>query len=772
MGLVNRFTHVPEGSEAVMDYKLLDEAIKYLNKGFSIIPVGQDKKPLIQWKDFQNRKPTEQEARNWFSILDVVGIGIVTGKISGIVVLDAEAGADFTGLKIPKTPTAISGGGGAHYYFKYPGEGKIANCVRFLPLMDIRADGGFIIAPPSLHASGKQYKWVDGLSIGEIELAGVPKWIKDATSQKKPTATEKDWSETLKGVGVGERNESAASVAGKLLVHLPSDQWESFVWPALKGWNLQNTPPLPEPELRSVFDSIAKKQTEETATEDDKENTNTKAKKLIMLAKNKGIELFHDQFKKTFAILHENGNKILRLNSGEFKNWLSYIAWEEIGMDASNTSIQTAVNMLSGEAYFKGELHELHVRVAWHEDSIWYDLGDGSAVRINKNGWEVVKDSPILFYRFSHQKPQVHPQKGGDLSKVLPFFNLRNPEEQLLLEVMIITSFIPNFPHPVSGVHGGQGAAKSTFHKLLKRLIDPSAIETISPPHNLRELVQTASHHWVIFFDNLSDIPDWLSDTLCRMCTGDGFSKRELYTDDDDIIYSFRLVLGFNGINLAASKPDLLDRSILLALEPIEESKRRQEKEVTEEFEKIKPEILGSIFDLLVKTLNEKDKANPANLPRMADFTCWGCAVARALGHNEKEFLNVYNANINKQHDEAIDANLVATAIMELMEQSYSWEETPTELLEELRRAAIKLKIDTNHRSWPKNPNMVWKRINEIKVNLQAKGVEVERAKSGMRKITMRKTKQEADQAVQSVQIDSEIISVPDSLDGSDSSGE
>ena len=84
-----------------MNKELLDSAIKYLNLGFSIIPVGQDKKPLIQWKDFQNRRPTEKEIQDWLSNLNVVGIGIVTGIVSGIIVLDTEKGADFTGLKIP-----------------------------------------------------------------------------------------------------------------------------------------------------------------------------------------------------------------------------------------------------------------------------------------------------------------------------------------------------------------------------------------------------------------------------------------------------------------------------------------------------------------------------------------------------------------------------------------------------------------------------------------------------------------------------------------------
>ncbi len=238
-----------------MNNKLLCEAIKYLDLGFSIIPVGQDKKPLIQWKEFQERKPTIEELEKWFANPSATGIAIITGKISDLIVLDAESGADFTGLKIPKTPTVKTGGGGVHCYFKLPKNFVVQNSVRFRPLMDIRGEGGCVVAPPSLHPSGKYYEWA--IDFASAELANMPKWLIENLEHKKSEATNKDWAEVLNGVGMGERNETATSVAGKLLIHFPTTEWESVVWPTLKGWNLQNKPPLPESELRATFKSIA-----------------------------------------------------------------------------------------------------------------------------------------------------------------------------------------------------------------------------------------------------------------------------------------------------------------------------------------------------------------------------------------------------------------------------------------------------------------------------------------------------------------------------------
>lgn len=135
-------------------------------------------------------------------------------------------------------------------------------------------------------------------------------------------------------------------------------------------------------------------------------------------------------------------------------------------------------------------------------------------------------------------------------------------------------------------------------------------------------MVQKLSHNYVAYFDNVSNIKDWLSDQLCRTATCSGFSKRELYTDDEDIIYNFVRCTGINGINITGLRPDLLDRSILRKREPIPKEKRRKKQDVHAEFDNIKPQLLGYIFDIMVKVLQVKSKGgiNLKELPRMADF--------------------------------------------------------------------------------------------------------------------------------------------------------
>jgi hypothetical protein len=307
-----------------------------------------------------------------------------------------------------------------------------------------------------------------------------------------------------------------------------------------------------------------------------------------------------------------------------------------------------------------------------------------------------------------NQQPQVYPCKSkehpsGIFDKFMSLVNVKGEDNQLLLKCYIISLFYPDIPKPVLMLHGEQGSAKSTLQELIRMLGDPSSISTLTFPRDINELVQKLSHNYIAYFDNVSLIPAWISDQLCRAVTGSGFSKRELYTDDDDIIYNFRRCIGFNGINLGATKADLLDRGIIIELERIPREKQRRLEEIWH-----KPELLGYIFDILVKVLQVKSNGGITNeikgLPRMADFAEIGEIISRCIGHANNKFLDAYYRNIDLQVEEAIESNPIGNAIIKLMERleaktrsyvtikedcnsnwcSLLWKGTATELLEAL----------------------------------------------------------------------------------------
>jgi len=422
----------------------------------------------------------------------------------------------------------------------------------------------------------------------------------------------------------------------------------------------------------------AEKVLNEEALEDEKkeEFEGNQADKIVDLALDNAA-LFHNQYQEAFASIQIDTHKEVRnLKSKYFRNWIYWLYRNQMGKVPNPASVNAALNVLGAKAIFDGEKIELQNRVAKVEEEIYYDLTDRKwrAIKINKEGWQIVDNPPILFRRYSHQKSQITPGEENDIFSVLKFTNLKDKDHEQLLLVYLVSCFIPDIPHPVPILYGGQGSAKSTLSKILRKIIDPSILEILSYPKGVREAVQQMSHHWCPYYDNLTNLPIWLSDLLCRTVTGDGFSKRELYTDDDDIIYSHRRCLGLNGINVPAAKPDLLDRSFIIKLERIPPKERKEEKVLWAEFNIELPKILAGVLSTLSKAMQIRDTVKLEYLPRMADFAAWGEAISRALGYPENSFVEIYFKNIGEQNLEAIEGHVIGVAILRLMGTISEWE--------------------------------------------------------------------------------------------------
>jgi hypothetical protein len=227
---------------------VLGSALDYQARGFSIIPVGNDKKPLINWKEYQTKRATPEEIKEWLEKYPAMNIAIVTGRISGIVVVDIEKGGSSEGY--PPTVTAKTGGDGIHLYYKHPGY-EVLNGARVRELTDIRGDGGYVLAAPSVSDKG-EYEWI--ISMEDSDFSEWPVWItKTANAEEN---VDKKWLLGKNGVSEGSRNDTAASMAGKILSSTDPELWEILGWEQLQIWNTKNPKPLAIRELRSTWDSI------------------------------------------------------------------------------------------------------------------------------------------------------------------------------------------------------------------------------------------------------------------------------------------------------------------------------------------------------------------------------------------------------------------------------------------------------------------------------------------------------------------------------------
>lgn len=227
---------------------------EYIDSGWSILPVKPDEKRpyMTNWLQYTRTRPGKQLVSNWFNNLTGAGVGLVTGKISGVVVLDVEhwcpTPVDELLKKYPTNMIARSGGGGVHLFYSYPQNvGKISNRVGIFEGADLRADGGFLVLPPTMHPSGNRYEWIKRGIPGAFPMAFLD------LESRSPTSNEGWITEALRGVSEGGRNDTCARLAGYFFKKgLNSDIVEAL----LMEWNEKNDPPLPVSEVRTTIKSI------------------------------------------------------------------------------------------------------------------------------------------------------------------------------------------------------------------------------------------------------------------------------------------------------------------------------------------------------------------------------------------------------------------------------------------------------------------------------------------------------------------------------------
>lgn len=245
-----------------------EAARSYLTRGWSVVPVqSRSKRPLIKWEPLQHSRPKEKDVAAWFQRWPDANVAVVTGEISGLVVLDVDPrhGGDDSVIDLerrssplPDTIEAITGGGGRHIYFLHPG-GVLRNRVGLAPGVDLRGDGGMIIAPPSIHPNGRRYEWEVSHHPDEVELAPMPPWLLALARGEAPFLGHSlsHWQDLIRqGVAEGERNNAIASLTGHLLWHGVDPAVAAEL---LHCWNrVRCRPPLSDKEVAQTVESITR----------------------------------------------------------------------------------------------------------------------------------------------------------------------------------------------------------------------------------------------------------------------------------------------------------------------------------------------------------------------------------------------------------------------------------------------------------------------------------------------------------------------------------
>jgi len=232
----------------------------------------------------------------------------------------------------------------------------------------------------------------------------------------------------------------------------------------------------------------------------------------------------------------------------------------------------------------------------------------------------------------------------------------------------------------------------------------------------------SAAGGWGLAIDNVSSIPDWWSDALCKAVTGDAWIDRRLYTDDELAILAFKRVIMLTSIDAGSLRDDLGDRLILLDLSPIPEAGRRPEAELNRLFANFQPLILGALLDVLADVLERLPDVQLSTMPRMADFAQVLAALDFVIGArgggNECHALPLYLSQRNRIASEVVEGDPLATDIVRFLSEVRSWQGTAAELL-----TMITPRGRRPEAGWPKAPNKLTGQLKRLTPALRTFGV-------------------------------------------------
>jgi hypothetical protein len=452
-------------------------------------------------------------------------------------------------------------------------------------------------------------------------------------------------------------------------------------------------------------------------------------------------ELFHTAERKAYADIHNDGHReTWSVRSRDFKLWLGRTFFQMAGKVPRREAMSLALDQIEACALFEGPERPIYVRIGGLNGKIYLDLCDQAwrAIEIDANGWRVVDRPPVRFRRAPGMLPLPVPVDGGAIDDLRPFLNLKDADDDFVLVVAWALAVLRDRgPYPILVLNGEQGSAKTFFCSCMRALLDPNTAPNRTLSREERDLYIAANNGHLIAFDNVSGMPSWISDALCRLSTGGGFGTRQLYTDDEETLFTAMRPVILNGIEDSVARPDLADRSIVLTLEPISDDERRSEQELLAEFEVARPKILGALLNAITTGLKMLPQTKLDRVPRMADFVFWVTACEAALWI-EGTFETAYTANRDNLIETVLEANPVAGAIRDLLTTKKEWTGTATNLLNDLNFLDMASGVKRERRYWPQTAHQLSGKLRRIAPMLRKSGIEIEFRKSDNRHIQIR----------------------------------
>jgi putative DNA primase/helicase len=443
-------------------------------------------------------------------------------------------------------------------------------------------------------------------------------------------------------------------------------------------------------------------------------------------------ELFTDDQDRGYAAYAVGCHREVHPITGrKFAQWLQQRYFEHTGKGLRPNILADALPTILAKANFEGEVRRVYKRVAFLDGRVVVDIcnADWHVIEVSDQGWEVKNESPVVLTRAPGMLALTRPERDGDISLLRKFVNMGD-DDFVLLVGWLLAALRGQPPYPVLVLGGEEGSGKSSLAMECRRLVDPSATPLSQLPKNDQDLFIRANNSYILAFDNLSSIAEAQSDSLCRISTGGGISTRKLYTDDEEANVSVARPIIVNGIGEIATRQDLLSRSLVLSLPPLDSGK--SESEFWREFDGAAPRILGALLDAMVLGLRDIDSVRATTGIRLIDITRFMTAAEPALGWNVGTFEGAYRKNQLESVLRSVEASPFANAVWEFIQTERHWLGTASGLLEAVERPQYT-------QSWPKTPAGASAILNRYAKGFRRLGVSIESTRTANeRQITLR----------------------------------
>jgi energy-coupling factor transporter ATP-binding protein EcfA2 len=376
----------------------------------------------------------------------------------------------------------------------------------------------------------------------------------------------------------------------------------------------------------------------------------------------------------------------------DFRGWFSAFCVDTAGHLPNGDLSSAAQTYFSHWVRSSGQKVKDYIRVGGKLGDLYLDIGNDAndAWHISASGITKVPGGPshIRMLRGAGMLPLVEPDlsvPASEFPALLKQFVAADDDAIMLLIAWLLGCLRPEGPYPVLTISGEQGSGKSTILRLMRRIIDPHALDMRTPPEDQRDLQAMVRNSFVLAYDNVSHISNKMSDALCVISTGTGAQGgRALYTNAEESAVRVCRPVAMNGIPDVVERGDLVDRSIHVHLPRIDPKHRRDDSEFWDAFHANHAKLLGSLMNAALIATQNYGNVVLAEKPRMSAFAVWAVAAEKSFGWPEGRLMEVYKRNRSAAESQMLEFHGLASAMLRMMEKQKEFSGTYSDLIGQL----------------------------------------------------------------------------------------